>query len=69
MHVYRAQSTTPELTRIHQRHQFLVRQDREPVETLEEGQHAVALLDRPERKFLYHAAMTSDLVVSQERNE
>jgi len=69
MDIHRTQSTTPQLTPSHQRHHLLVRQDREPVEALEEGQHTVALLDRPERHFLDHSTMTSDLVVSEKRNE
>ena len=69
MDIYRTQSTPPELTPIHQRHHFLMRQDREPLEALKEGQHTVALLDRPKRQFLDHSTMTSDLVVTEERNE
>ena len=67
--IHRTQSTPPELTPIHQRHHFLMRQDREPLEALKEGQHTVALLDRPERQFLDHSTMTSDLIVTEERNE
>ena len=69
MYIRRAQSTAPKLTPIHQRHHFLMRQDREPLEALKEGQHTVALLDRPERQFLDHSTMTSDLIVTEERNE
>ena len=69
MDIHRTQSTPPELTPIHQRHHFLMRQDREPLEALKEGQHTVALPDRPERQFLDHSTMTSDLVVMEERNE
>jgi hypothetical protein len=46
-----------------------MRQDREPLEVFKEGQYTVALLDRPERQFLDHSTMTSDLVVMEERNE
>ena len=44
-------------------------QDREPLEVLKEGQHTVALLDRPKRQFLNHSTMTSDLVVTEKGNE
>jgi len=69
MHIHRAQSTPPELTPIHQRHHFLVCQGREPLEALKEGQYTGALLDRPERQFLDHSTMTSDLVVTEKGNE
>ena len=69
MYIHRTQSTPPKVTPIHQRHHFLMRQDREPLETLKEGQHTVALLDRPERQFLDDSTMTSDLIVTEERNE
>ena len=67
--IYRTQPTSPELTPIHQRHYFLRRQDREPLEVLKEDQHTVALLDRPERQFLDHSRMTSDQVVTEKRNK
>jgi len=54
---------------IYQCHNFLMRQNWETLETLEEGQHPVALLDRPERQFLDHCTMTADLIVVEERNE
>ncbi len=57
------------MTPVHQRHHFRMCQDREPLETLKEGQHAVALPDRSERQFLDHGTMTSDLIVTEERNE
>ena len=69
MYIHRTQSAPPELTPIHQRPHFLMRQDRESPEALKEGQDPVALLDRTEREFLNHAAMTSDLIVTQECNE
>ncbi len=69
MYIHGTQSTPPKLTPIHQRHHFLMRQDREPREALKEGQHPVASLDRPERQFLDHGTMTSDLIVTEERNE
>ncbi len=69
MYIHRTQSTAPKLTLIHQRHHFLMRQDREPLEALKEGQHMAALLDRPERQFLDHSTMTSDLILTEERNE
>jgi hypothetical protein len=46
-----------------------MRQDREPLEVLKEDQHTVALFDRPKRQFLDHSTMTSDHVVTEERNE
>ena len=69
MYIRRAQPTPPELTLSHQRHHFLLREDREPLEAFKEGQYMVALLDRPERQFLDHSTMTSDLVLMEERNE
>jgi hypothetical protein len=67
--IRRTQSTPPQLTPIHQRYYFLMRQEREPVEVLEEDQHTIALLDRPKRQFLDHSRMTSDQVVTEKRNK
>jgi hypothetical protein len=36
---------------------------------IRESATSVGLLDRPERQFLDHSTMTSDLVVTEERNE
>jgi hypothetical protein len=67
--IRRTQSTPPKLTPIHERHYFLMRQDREPLEVLKEDQHTVALLDRPKRQFLDHSTMTSNQVVTEEHSE
>ena len=39
VYIHRTQPTAPKLTPIHQRHHFFMRQDREPLEALKEGQH------------------------------
>ena len=69
MYIHRTQFTPPKLTPVHQRHHFVMCQDREPLEALKGGQHSVALLDRSERQFLDHSRMASDLILTEERNE
>src|ERR1700759_715932 len=69
IYIHRTQSTSPQVAPVNQRHHLLMGDDREPLEALEESQHLVAWPDRPERQFLDHSSMTSDLIVMEQRDE